>query len=90
MTRCSTTKNILFCRLFTDALFALFMVISSLCEEPQPIYEGIYTVEGYDEGIYCPTRMITQEYVISLALQHEVGLGGLNTKTHLNTALTVT
>jgi hypothetical protein len=35
--------------------FDPFMVISSPHEEPQPIYEGVYTVEEYDEEIYFPT-----------------------------------
>jgi hypothetical protein len=37
--------------------FAPFMVVSSTCEEPQPVYEGVYTVEGHGEGYFYPTWM---------------------------------
>jgi hypothetical protein len=39
-------------------IFALFMVVSSAFGESRTIYEGVYTIEGLDEGLYYPTWVV--------------------------------
>jgi hypothetical protein len=35
--------------------FVAFMVVSSVCGQPQPFYGGVYMVGGHDERFYYPT-----------------------------------
>jgi hypothetical protein len=35
--------------------YSLFMVTSSADVASRPIYEDLYTVEGYNEGYFFPT-----------------------------------
>jgi hypothetical protein len=48
ITRFSTIKILLSCRLSTGASFVLFMIVSTACGESQPVYGGVYTVEGHN------------------------------------------
>jgi hypothetical protein len=48
----------------------MFMVVYAAYGEPRLIYEGIYTVGGYDKGLYYERGFIIQH-----GLQHNLWIG---------------
>jgi hypothetical protein len=55
MMKCLTIKKFFFAGHLPVYRYSPFVIVSSAGGEPRPVYEGLCTVEDYDEGYFVPT-----------------------------------